>query len=308
MTKSRCCDHFHVIVLLSLSSLSVVLLAGQSSASESSLDVPQDPTTLFDSSESPTKDTGSGEETGNDLTSPDVGPVPQRRRSSFRADLGKRFSVDWSRLEGKRPSKTSFFRSDLGKRRWNLESPMGPGFEDDGEQLVEMRYETMGAKGGSVRRKRFVVDELERQMEDGGPGRWEDVEKRPRSSFRADLGKRFENEHGYGEQDHEDDNEDEVEEGGAYPKRARYAFRGDLGKRSPELWDVDDKRRYAFRGDLGRKRSLTLESRNTRLPLSYSSFDGEERLQKLVDSAKGSGSDLDYDGGLEKRRFRSDLG
>lgn len=214
--------------------------------------------------------------------------------------------MDWSRLEGKRPSKTSFFRSDLGKRRLNIESPMNPGFGDDGEQLAETRYEAMGSNGGSVRRKRFVLGELERRVEDEGPRKWNDVEKRPRSSFRADLGKRFENEHQYGEQDQEVENEEEAEEGGAYRKRARYAFRGDLGKRSSELWDAEEKRRYAFRGDLGRKRSLALDSWNTRLPPS--NFDDEKGLRKLVDSTKESDSDLEYNGGLEKRRFRADLG
>lgn len=288
--------------------MTAVLLAGQSPASESSFDVPQDSVTLFDSSESSTTDTGSGEETENDLEPPEIWPVPQRRRNSFRADLGKRFSVDWSRLESKRPSKSSLFRSDLGKRGWNDEVPMNPGFEDeDGEGLFERFYEKMGSGDESVRRKRYAVGQVERR-EVADHGRWKDVEKRPRSAFRADLGKRFDKDQGHGELDHDDDNEEEARNGGAYPKRGTYAFRGDLGKRSPELWDIDYKRRYAFRGDLGRKRSVTYGPWNTRYPLSHSSFGGEGNLSKLVDSTKGRGGDQDYDGGPEKRRFRADLG
>lgn len=170
----------------------------------------------------------------------------------------KRSQHGFAVKEDKRGSRMKSFRSDLGKRRLDLLliRPTNKKFDlivkdkdnaDDNKEKADDNIDSHGTSIGGCTESLVGRGERERQVrleEDGGSdGKTTELQKRVRSSFRSDLGRRS-----------ADPAEEENPE-----RRAGCGFRDDLGRKSSGsvLGGLDDKekRRVAFRSDLGRKRS-----------------------------------------------------
>jgi hypothetical protein len=219
------------------------------------------------------------------------------RATSLRADLGRRSS----------------FRPDLGKRQDSLTN----NDNDDEDEYDE--------------------EEAEAWSDETAPDSLSDLadetdQKRARSGFRGDLGKRtsfhrrlqsVDDLHEVGDYDDEQDEEERLLTGALaksiVKRAARNGFRGDLGKR-----------RSSFRGDLGKRNNLQQYQQQLEEPSSSSSqlaYDGDDDgfllfdkrrrsslrgdLGKRRTSSSSTSSSSRFRGDLGKRRpstFRGDLG